>query len=174
VVPALSQTHLVHTFPAYFPKIHSNIISSWLGLPRGLFLSVFPNKVLHVFLISPMRATCPAPSGTLWFDHPNNICWAIQVTKLSSSLCSHLQPPASSSLCLAQFESQHWFGFGRPGAITVDVCNGYVHLLISRNLIGLAGRFEQYCIYGYMKRLQNVSRVVWIWGQTLATTLFKT
>jgi hypothetical protein len=29
-----------------------------LGLPSGLFPSVFPTKTLHTFLSSPMRATC--------------------------------------------------------------------------------------------------------------------
>jgi hypothetical protein len=29
------------------------------GLPNGIFNSVFPNKILYAFLISPMRATCP-------------------------------------------------------------------------------------------------------------------
>jgi hypothetical protein len=31
-----------------------------------------------------------------WFDHPNNVWWSIQVMK--SSLCSPLQPLATSSL----------------------------------------------------------------------------
>jgi len=30
-----------------------------LGLPGGVFLSGFPNKILYAFLISPIRVTCP-------------------------------------------------------------------------------------------------------------------
>jgi hypothetical protein len=38
------------------------ILSSYLrqGLPSGLFRSGLPTEILYAFLISPMRATCPA------------------------------------------------------------------------------------------------------------------
>jgi hypothetical protein len=44
-----------------FPTIHF-ILSSHLHLvlPRGLFLSDSPTKVLYEILVSPMRATCPS------------------------------------------------------------------------------------------------------------------
>jgi len=41
--PVLSQMHPVHTFPPYFPKIHSNITSLQVVQPK--------------YLISPLRAT---------------------------------------------------------------------------------------------------------------------
>jgi hypothetical protein len=31
-----------------------------LGLPSGLFTSGFPTDILYTFLVSPIRATCPA------------------------------------------------------------------------------------------------------------------
>jgi hypothetical protein len=58
-VPILSQMNPVHTFPPYFPNIHSNISSRLrLGLPRGLFPSGFLTKILYAFIISIMCATC--------------------------------------------------------------------------------------------------------------------
>jgi hypothetical protein len=33
-----------------------------LGLPSGLFHSLFPAKIAYAFLISPIRATCLRPS----------------------------------------------------------------------------------------------------------------
>jgi len=48
----------VHVVPAYFIKIHFNIISYlMLGIPSDLFLSDFPAKLLYEFFVSPMRTT---------------------------------------------------------------------------------------------------------------------
>jgi len=58
LISILSQMYLVHTFPIYFPKIHSNTIlpssprSSEWSLPFG-----FPTEILYAFLTSPMRTT---------------------------------------------------------------------------------------------------------------------
>jgi len=50
----------VHTIPPYLPKIQLNIIlPSMTSLLRGLFPLSFSTKILYVFLISPMHATCP-------------------------------------------------------------------------------------------------------------------
>jgi hypothetical protein len=41
---------------------------------------------LHTFLISPVRATChshPIPSHPCQLNHPNNILWSVQVTRVS-------------------------------------------------------------------------------------------
>jgi hypothetical protein len=53
--------HTRHTFPPYFPKIHSNTYSHLrLCLPNDLFPSVFPTIHFYAFLIFPMRATYPS------------------------------------------------------------------------------------------------------------------
>jgi hypothetical protein len=45
----------------YFPGIHSNIILRiHLGHPSGIFPSGIPIKLLHAFLVFPVRATYPA------------------------------------------------------------------------------------------------------------------
>jgi len=59
LVPILSQTHLFHTFPPYFPKIYYVTSASHLrlGLPSGLVPSGFRAEILYAFLITPTRAT---------------------------------------------------------------------------------------------------------------------
>jgi hypothetical protein len=46
---------------SHFPHLQTyfNIFLSHLG-PQIIFSSCFPNKIVYVFLISPMCATCPA------------------------------------------------------------------------------------------------------------------
>jgi len=61
LVPILSQMNSVYIFPLCFPKILSNIIFPYT--PRSFEWCLafsFMNKILHAFLISPMRTTFPA------------------------------------------------------------------------------------------------------------------
>ena len=55
---------------------------SRLCLPSGLFLSGFSAKTLYTLLLSPHTRYMPRPSHSSGFDHPNNIWWRVQVTKL--------------------------------------------------------------------------------------------
>ena len=67
-----------------------------LGLPSGLFPSGFHTKTLYTPLLSPIRATCPVHLILLYL-----IAWAIfgeEYRSQSSSLCSFLNSPATSSL----------------------------------------------------------------------------
>jgi len=93
LVPILSKMNPDHTFPPYFPKIHSNI--TLLSMPRSsecLFPSGFPTKTLYAFLISPM----PHPNHPQRFDRPNNIWWNVRITKIltmqSSPVFRHSRP----------------------------------------------------------------------------------
>jgi hypothetical protein len=82
LVPILSQMNTVHTFPTYFPKIHSNIIfQSVHRSSEWFFISGFPIKILYAFLIS-YACYIPRPSHPSWYYHPNNIRWSLQVMKL--------------------------------------------------------------------------------------------
>jgi len=85
----------VHIFPQYFPR-STLILSSHLrlGLPRGILPSASPTKVLHAFLISPMRALCPV--NLILPDLVTLIIFDEQHKIWISPLCSVLQPPRSS------------------------------------------------------------------------------
>jgi len=74
------------------------ILSShvYLSLPSVLFTSGFPTKTLYSRLLSPIRASCPAHLTLL-----DLIIWIIineENRSLSSSLCSFLHYPVTSSL----------------------------------------------------------------------------
>jgi hypothetical protein len=68
----------------------------YLGLPSGLFPSGFPTNNLYMVLFFPIHATCPVHLILL-----NLIILIIpgeEYKSCSSSLCSFLHPPVTSSL----------------------------------------------------------------------------
>jgi hypothetical protein len=67
-----------------------------LGLPSGLFPSVFPTKTLHMPLLPPVSATCPAPLSLLSFI--NRTILGEEYRSLSSLVCSFLYSPVTSTL----------------------------------------------------------------------------
>ena len=67
-----------------------------LCLPSGLFPPVFPTKTLCMPILAPIRATCPANLILLYFI--TRTIFGEQYISLSSSVCSFLHSPVTSSL----------------------------------------------------------------------------
>jgi hypothetical protein len=95
LVPILSQMNPVRNLPSHFPKIHSNIYNPRLRLLSGLFPLGFPTEAQDEFLNSPICAICNAYLTLL--DVIALITFGESYKLRSSSLCSLLQPPATSS-----------------------------------------------------------------------------
>jgi len=77
----LSQISPLHASPSYFLKIHLYIIlPSVSGSSNWFFPLLLPTKTLYAPLLCPIHATCLA--YLIFLDHPNNIRWGIQITKL--------------------------------------------------------------------------------------------
>ena len=93
------------------PWPHSNswkvflILSSHLrrGILSGLFPLSFPTKTLSARLLSPIRATWPA--YLIFLDCITRIIYGEKYRSVSSSLCSFLHSPVTSSLKAQIFSS---------------------------------------------------------------------
>jgi len=96
-VTILCQLDPFHIPKSHFLKIHLYIASHLrLGLPSGLSPTGFPNKTLYTPLPSPIRATCP--THLILLDFITRRILDEEYTTLSSSLCSFLHSPVTSSL----------------------------------------------------------------------------
>jgi len=94
----------IHPHPTSWRSIL--ILSTYLrlGLPSGLFPSGFPTKTLYTPLSSPIRTKCPAHLILLYFI--TRTILGEQYRSFSSSLCSLLHSPVTSSLLVSNIESR--------------------------------------------------------------------
>ena len=90
-VPILSHLDPFHTPTSHFLKNHLRLV-----LPSGLFPSGFTTKILYTPLLSPIRATCLA--YLILLDFITRTILGKEYRSLSSSLCSLLHSPVTSSL----------------------------------------------------------------------------
>ena len=81
------------TSPSQFQKIHLNVIPP---LPRDLFPSGFPTKILYATSLSLIRATCPV--HLILIDLMTRIILGEEYRPLSTSLCKFPYFPVTSSL----------------------------------------------------------------------------
>jgi hypothetical protein len=72
-----------------------------LGLPSGLLPSGFPTKTFYTTLFSPIHATCPI--RLIFFDFITRAILGAENRSLSSSLCSVLHSPVTSSHLITTF-----------------------------------------------------------------------
>ena len=91
-VPLLRQINPVHAPISHSLKIHPSHLC--LGLPSGLFPSGFPTKTLYIPLLSPIHATCPVHL----LDVITRSIFGEEYRSLSSSICSFLHSPVTTSL----------------------------------------------------------------------------
>ena len=96
---SLSWASSIQFIPTHSTSWRSILILSShlrLGLPRGLFPSGFPSKTLYAPHLFPISATCPA--HLILFDLITRTILGEEYSSLSSSLCSFLYSPVTSSL----------------------------------------------------------------------------
>ena len=96
-VSHLRQLDPVHTPTSHFLKIPLNITLPYTPRSSKWSLSIrFPHKTPYTPLLSPIRTTCHAHLILLDFITRTILCE--QYRSLSSSLCSFLHSPVTSSL----------------------------------------------------------------------------
>ena len=97
-VPILNQLDPVHTLTSHFLKIHLNIIlPSTPGYPTWSLSFRFPyQNPIYMPLLYPIRSTCSA--NLIRLDFITRKVFGEKYRSLSSSLCSFLHSPVTSSL----------------------------------------------------------------------------
>ena len=81
---SISWATSIQSIPSHPITWRSILILSFhlnLGLPSGLFAFGFPTETLYTPVVS-LICYMSRPSHSSLLDHPNNICWLVQIIKL--------------------------------------------------------------------------------------------
>ena len=92
----LSWATYIQSHPTFWISILILSFHPRLGLPNGFFPSGLPSKSLYAPLLASIRATCPV--RLILRDFITRTVLGEQCRSLSSSLCSFLYSPVTSSL----------------------------------------------------------------------------
>ena len=96
---SLSWVTSIQSMPSHASSWTSILVWSFhrhQGLPSSLFPSGFPTKTLYTPLLSPIRTTCP--TLLILLDLTTRTIFDEEYKSLSTSLCSFLHSPVTSSL----------------------------------------------------------------------------
>jgi hypothetical protein len=107
-IPILSQLDPARVPTSHFLEVHLNIILPSMPGSSKWYLSLrFPPSKPCIRLSSPLRATCP--THLILLDFITRTIFAVKYRSLSSSLCSFLHSPGTSSLLGPNIPSTTYF-----------------------------------------------------------------